>query len=188
MSSAAIHSARWSNAGGMSEMDQMDSVTNAGDRRHAHRQHSRPQRAAPTAPAGPVVLGNRPCCYCWYRCSSRSAGRWRGVARRGTVSTSTASQPAAVNYRQLMWVIVGVPVMLGVSMLPRRRATLCDLGLSLPRILLFLVPLFGTTVNNAQQWIGSGCSGCSLRVSEALLRALAWVRRCACTTRACRSR
>lgn len=58
-------------------------------------------------------------------------------------------------YKQLGWVFVGVPVMLIVSMLPkeqaRRFAILAAIGAFL---LLFLVPIFGNTVNGAQRWIG----------------------------------
>lgn len=74
------------------------------------------------------------------------------------LSTSTASlDPLYYFYRQLMWVVVGVPVMLAVSMLPKaqaRRFAIYGAGLFL--VLLFLVPLIGTSVNGAQRWIGSG--------------------------------
>lgn len=74
------------------------------------------------------------------------------------LSTSTASlDPLYYFYRQLMWVIVGVPVMLGVSMLPKAQARRFAIyGTITFLVLLFLVPLFGTTVNGAQRWIGSG--------------------------------
>ena len=74
------------------------------------------------------------------------------------LSTSTASlDPLYYFYRQLMWVIVGVPVMLAVSMLPRPQARrFAVYGTMAFLFLLFLVPLVGTSVNGAQRWIGSG--------------------------------
>ena len=60
-------------------------------------------------------------------------------------------------YKQLVWVAVGVPVMLIVSMLPkeqaRRFAIIAAVGAF---ILLFLVPIMGNTVNGAKRWIGYG--------------------------------
>ncbi|MDZ3832641.1 MAG: putative peptidoglycan glycosyltransferase FtsW [Sphingopyxis sp.] len=74
------------------------------------------------------------------------------------LSTSTANlDPLYYFYRQLMWVIVGVPVMLAVSMLPKAQARRFAIyGTALFLFLLFLVPLVGTTVNGAQRWLGSG--------------------------------
>ena len=74
------------------------------------------------------------------------------------LSTSTASlDPLYYFYRQLMWVIVGVPVMLMVSMLPKPQARRFAIyGTIAFLVLLFLVPLVGTSVNGAQRWIGSG--------------------------------
>ncbi len=60
-------------------------------------------------------------------------------------------------YRQLGWVIVGVPLMLVVSMLPKEQARrFAILGAVAAIILLFLVPVFGKSVNGAQRWIGYG--------------------------------
>lgn len=60
-------------------------------------------------------------------------------------------------YRQLIWVGIGVPVMLIVSMLPkeqaRRFAIIAAIG---ALVLLFLVPVMGNTVNGAKRWIGYG--------------------------------
>lgn len=74
------------------------------------------------------------------------------------LSTTTASlDPLYYFYRQILWVLVGVPIMLMVSMLPKAQAkrfaiwaTVMFLGL------LFLVPLVGNEVNGAQRWLGSG--------------------------------
>ena len=74
------------------------------------------------------------------------------------LSTTTASlDPLYYFYRQLMWVIVGVPVMLAVSMLPKPQARRFAIyGTILFLVLLFLVPLLGASVNGAQRWLGSG--------------------------------
>jgi len=74
------------------------------------------------------------------------------------LSTSTASlDPLYYFYRQLMWVMLGVPVMLVVSMLPKPQARRFAIyGTLFFLFLLFLVPLFGATVNGAQRWLGSG--------------------------------
>ncbi|WP_215355485.1 FtsW/RodA/SpoVE family cell cycle protein [Sphingopyxis soli] len=74
------------------------------------------------------------------------------------LSTATASlDPLYYFYRQLMWVVVGVPVMLAVSMLPKAQARRFAIyGTIVFMALLFLVPLIGTTVNGAQRWLGSG--------------------------------
>ena len=60
-------------------------------------------------------------------------------------------------YKQLVWVALGVPIMLVVSMLPkeqaRRFAIIAAVGAF---ILLFLVPIMGNTVNGAKRWIGYG--------------------------------
>ena len=70
-------------------------------------------------------------------------------------------------YRQLMWVLLGVPLMLLVSMYPRkqaRRFAVC--GFCVFFVLLALVPLLGREVNGSQRWIGSGFAG--LQPSEFL--------------------
>ena len=56
--------------------------------------------------------------------------------------------------RQIMWVIVGLPIMLGVSMLPvqwAKRAAL--LGTVVFLAALMAVPIIGTGTNGAQRWI-----------------------------------
>ncbi|MDP8994660.1 MAG: FtsW/RodA/SpoVE family cell cycle protein [Pseudomonadota bacterium] len=81
-------------------------------------------------------------------------------------------------YRQLVWILVGVPVMIGVSMLPRstaRRA--CLIGAVLFTALLFLVPAFGVEVNGARRWLGVGIA--QFQPSEFLkplfIVAVAWI-------------
>jgi cell division protein FtsW len=60
-------------------------------------------------------------------------------------------------YRQLIWIMVGLPVMIGVSMLPRDKARrLSLLGTLIFTGLLFLVPVFGPEVNGARRWLGAG--------------------------------
>ncbi len=57
-------------------------------------------------------------------------------------------------YRQLVWIGLGVPVMIGVSMLPKalaRRLALAGAGLFL--LMLAAVPLVGFEVNGAQRWL-----------------------------------
>jgi cell division protein FtsW len=60
-------------------------------------------------------------------------------------------------YRQLVWTMVAVPVLIAVSMLPKPTARrLSILGAILFTILLFLVPLIGEEVNGARRWLGVG--------------------------------
>jgi len=74
------------------------------------------------------------------------------------LSTATASlDPLYFFYRQIAWVVLGVPVMLMVSMLPKPQAKRFAIwGTAIFLALLFLVPLVGTEVNGAQRWLGSG--------------------------------
>ena len=70
-------------------------------------------------------------------------------------------------YRQLMWVLLGVPLMLLVSMYPREQARrFAVYGFCVFFVLLALVPLLGREVNGSQRWIGSGFAG--LQPSEFL--------------------
>ncbi|MCF8707533.1 putative lipid II flippase FtsW [Rhizorhapis sp. SPR117] len=75
-----------------------------------------------------------------------------------TLSTDRVSlDPLYYFYRQLLWVGLGVPVMLVISMLPRMQARRLAIYLAiLFTILLIMVPLVGTTVNGATRWLGSG--------------------------------
>ncbi|HEV2746214.1 MAG TPA: putative peptidoglycan glycosyltransferase FtsW [Allosphingosinicella sp.] len=60
-------------------------------------------------------------------------------------------------YRQMMWIIVAVPVMIGVSMLPKAKARrLCLAGTAFFTMLLIFVPVIGEEVNGARRWIGVG--------------------------------
>ncbi len=63
-------------------------------------------------------------------------------------------EPLFFFHRQLMWIALGVPIMIGVSMLTRdaaRRVALAGLAATL--ILLALVPVIGHEVNGAHRWI-----------------------------------
>jgi cell division protein FtsW len=60
-------------------------------------------------------------------------------------------------YRQLVWIAAGIPVMIGISMLPRERARRISLfGAAFFFVLLIFVPLIGPEVNGAKRWIGVG--------------------------------
>jgi cell division protein FtsW len=78
------------------------------------------------------------------------------TARR--LSTSTTQLPALYFfYRQLMWVILGIGVMLFVSMYPREQARrFAIIGFIVMLGLLILVPFIGKEVNGSQRWIGGG--------------------------------
>ncbi|MEP2103475.1 MAG: FtsW/RodA/SpoVE family cell cycle protein [Parasphingorhabdus sp.] len=73
-------------------------------------------------------------------------------------STAAVSlDPLYYFYRQLGWVIVGIPMMLVVSMLPKEQARRFAIIAAVAAFaLLFLVPVFGKSVNGAQRWIGYG--------------------------------
>src|SRR6195952_655012 len=89
----------------------------------------------------------------------------------GLIAVAAASPAAADRYsggnvtvaplhyfwRQLGWVALGIPVMIGVSMLPTqiaRRFALC--GAAFFSLMLVLVPLIGSETNGARRWIGFG--------------------------------
>ncbi|HLL31669.1 MAG TPA: FtsW/RodA/SpoVE family cell cycle protein, partial [Allosphingosinicella sp.] len=62
-------------------------------------------------------------------------------------------------YRQMFWIILALPVMIGVSMLPRTTAKRwCLIGTLVFTGLLFLVPIVGVEVNGARRWLGVGFS------------------------------
>jgi cell division protein FtsW len=70
-------------------------------------------------------------------------------------------------YRQLIWVLIGVPIMLLVSMSSREQARrFAVYGFCVFFVLLALVPLLGREVNGSQRWIGPGFAG--LQPSEFL--------------------
>jgi cell division protein FtsW len=81
-------------------------------------------------------------------------------------------------YRQLMWILVGLPMMVLVSMLPRTLARrLCLAGAVLFTAMLFLVPVIGVEVNGSRRWLGVGIT--QFQPSEFLkplyIVAIAWV-------------
>ncbi len=73
-------------------------------------------------------------------------------------STATATiTPLYYLYRQIAWVIVGVPVMLVISMMPKDQARRFGIyGAIIFLALLFLVPILGNEVNGSKRWLGSG--------------------------------
>ena len=68
-------------------------------------------------------------------------------------STSAVSvDPLIYFYRQLLWVALGVPLMLGISMMGKERARRVAIGLALFfAFTLVLVPLLGSSVNGAKR-------------------------------------
>ncbi|MEP7349977.1 MAG: putative peptidoglycan glycosyltransferase FtsW [Sphingorhabdus sp.] len=74
------------------------------------------------------------------------------------LSSSQTQLPALYFfYRQLMWVILGIPLMLVVSMYPREQARrFAVVGFVMVFALLALVPIIGKEVNGSQRWIGAG--------------------------------
>ncbi len=99
----------------------------------------------------------------------------------GIVAVAAASPAAAHRYsggsvrvgdlyylkRQVLWVLAGVPVMLGVSMLPVRWAKRVAIGGTVVFLaMLFAVPLVGSEVNGAVRWIN--LPGFQLQPSEFL--------------------
>ncbi|MEO5611545.1 MAG: FtsW/RodA/SpoVE family cell cycle protein [Sphingomicrobium sp.] len=60
-------------------------------------------------------------------------------------------------YRQIAWIALGVPVMIGISMLTRERARRLSLfGAGFFFVMLIFVPVLGPEVNGAQRWIDIG--------------------------------
>jgi cell division protein FtsW len=81
-------------------------------------------------------------------------------------------------YRQIAWILIGLPVMIGISMMPRDRAKRMSLiGAGIFILLLVLVPIFGPEVNGATRWIDIGIG--QLQPSEFLkpffVVAMAWL-------------
>ena len=81
-------------------------------------------------------------------------------------------------YRQLMWIAIGVPVMIGISMMPRDRARRLSLaGAAIFLVMLALVPFLGVEVNGARRWLSFGIG--QVQPSEFLkpffIVALAWL-------------
>jgi cell division protein FtsW len=91
---------------------------------------------------------------------------------------SVTIPPLTYFWRQLGWVAVGVPIMIGVSMLPRTDARRLALaGAAFFSVLLAFVPILGSEANGAQRWIGYGFA--RLQPSEFLkpcfVVAMAWM-------------
>jgi cell division protein FtsW len=89
----------------------------------------------------------------------------------GLIAVAAASPAAAQRYsggnvrfaelyyfwRQLAWIALGVPVMIGISMMPRERARRVSLfGAAFFFVLLIFVPIMGPEVNGARRWINFG--------------------------------
>jgi cell division protein FtsW len=89
----------------------------------------------------------------------------------GLIAVAAASPAAGARYsggdvsftplhyfwRQIVWIMVALPVMVGVSMLPKEKARrFCLIGAIFFTALLFLVPVIGVEVNGARRWIGVG--------------------------------
>lgn len=86
--------------------------------------------------------------------------------------------PLAYFWKQLMWVSIGVPVMLVISMLPQLFLRRWALGAAaFFSVFLALVPLIGFEKNGATRWIGVGIG--QFQPSEFLkpcfVVALAWI-------------
>ena len=70
---------------------------------------------------------------------------------------ASACPPLYYFYRQLIWIALAVPVMIGVSMLAQDTARrLSIVGAAVFTLLLFLVPLIGVEVNGARRWLDVG--------------------------------
>jgi cell division protein FtsW len=74
------------------------------------------------------------------------------------LSTGTVKLPPLYFfYRQVIWVMIGIPIMLFVSMYPREQARrFAIVGFCVMLVLLMLVPLLGSEVNGSKRWIGAG--------------------------------
>jgi cell division protein FtsW len=81
-------------------------------------------------------------------------------------------------WRQLVWVMIGLPVMIAISMMPKDLARRFALGMAaFFSVMLAAVPIIGNSANGAQRWIGLGFAG--FQPSEFLkpcfVVALAWM-------------
>ncbi|MET0370337.1 MAG: putative peptidoglycan glycosyltransferase FtsW [Sphingobium sp.] len=76
------------------------------------------------------------------------------VAAIDRSTDAIAVNPLIYFYRQLIWVLLGLPVMLVISMLPRQQARRLALFLcAFFLVMLLFVPLLGSTINGAKRWI-----------------------------------
>jgi cell division protein FtsW len=70
---------------------------------------------------------------------------------------SVVVAPLTYFWKQLMWVMLGVPVMIAISMLPQHQVRRLALaGAAFFSIMLAFVPLIGFEKNGATRWIGVG--------------------------------
>jgi cell division protein FtsW len=81
-------------------------------------------------------------------------------------------------WRQLIWIAVGIPVMVGISMMPQERARRLSLfGAAFFFVLLIFVPIIGPEHNGARRWVEFGLG--QVQPSEFLkpfyVVALAWL-------------
>ena len=89
----------------------------------------------------------------------------------GLIAVAAASPAAAHRYsggnvrfselyyfwRQLAWIAIGIPVMIGISMMPRERARRLSLfGAAFFFVLLIFVPVLGPEVNGSKRWLNVG--------------------------------
>ena len=89
----------------------------------------------------------------------------------GLIAVAAASPAAAQRYsggnvrfndlyyfwRQLAWIGLGIPVMIGISMMPRERARRLSLfGAAFFFVLLIFVPIIGPEHNGARRWVEFG--------------------------------
>ena len=89
----------------------------------------------------------------------------------GLIAVAAASPATAARYsgehrhipplyyfwRQLMWIGVSLPVLIGVSMMPVKAARRMAIGGAVVMtLLLAATPFVGVTVNGARRWIGAG--------------------------------
>jgi cell division protein FtsW len=89
----------------------------------------------------------------------------------GLIAVAAASPAAAHRYsggsvvfselyyfwRQAMWIAVGIPVMIGISMMPRERARrLCLVGALICMVMMVFVPIIGPEHNGARRWLEFG--------------------------------
>lgn len=76
------------------------------------------------------------------------------VAAIDRSTAEVAVNPLIYFYRQLIWVVIGLPVMLVISMLPRTQARRLALFMAaFFLVMLVFVPLLGSTINGAKRWI-----------------------------------
>ena len=99
-----------------------------------------------------------------------------GAAR---YSSATEKLPGLYFFwRQVMWILVSLPVMILVSMLPKPMLTrLCLLATAGGMVALALVPFVGSEINGAKRWLDLGISRFqpSEFLKPAFVVTLAWI-------------